>query len=105
MMLNYLRLVVLAAVIVALSVATAPSQKTAATRSASRSSQVGARQKSRLQTVQFQSKLAGKVLPYNVILPVDYNYGASRARRYPVLYLLHGLFGHYTDWTTRSKLT
>ncbi|HWW75892.1 MAG TPA: hypothetical protein VNZ44_10865, partial [Pyrinomonadaceae bacterium] len=43
----------------------------------------------RFETVQFESRLAGAPLPYNVILPADYKRGSSKAKRYPVLYLLH----------------
>lgn len=55
-----------------------------------------------VETVQFHSTLVGKTLPYNVVLPGDYR--ASRVTRYPVLYLLHGLTGHYSDWLTRSNV-
>ena len=55
-----------------------------------------------VETVQFQSALVGKTLPYNVVLPADYR--SSRNTRYPVLYLLHGLAGHYTDWLTRTNV-
>ena len=47
----------------------------------------------RVKTIQFESKLVGKTLPYNVLLPVDYDQPASKAKRYPVVYLLHGLTG------------
>jgi len=53
------------------------------------------------QTVQFKSTLIGKVLPYNALLPPGY---FKSQKRYPVLYLLHGLFGHHDDWTTRTNL-
>jgi putative tributyrin esterase len=56
----------------------------------------------RLETVRFQSKLVGASLPYNVILPPDYD--TSPTTRYPVLYLLHGLTGHYSDWASRSNV-
>lgn len=56
----------------------------------------------KVETVQFQSALLGKPLPYNVVLPADYR--ASRNTRYPVLYLLHGLTGHYSDWVTRTNV-
>jgi putative tributyrin esterase len=56
----------------------------------------------RVDTVKFTSKLVGTTLPYNVVLPSDY--GSSPATRYPVLYLLHGFSGHYTDWTTRTNV-
>ncbi len=55
-----------------------------------------------VETVQFQSKLTNATLPYNVILPPDYR--ASSATRYPVLYLLHGFGGHYSDWVTRMNV-
>ena len=55
-----------------------------------------------VETVQFRSALVGKTLAYNVILPRDYR--VSRVSRYPVLYLLHGLGGHYSDWTTRTNV-
>ncbi len=58
----------------------------------------------RLQTVQFQSQLVGKSLPYNVVLPVGYDQPAAREKRYPVVYLLHGLFGHYDNWTSKTRL-
>ena len=59
-------------------------------------------QNASVQTVQLQSKLVNATLPYKVILPADYR--ASSATRYPVLYLLHGLGGHYSDWVTRTNL-
>jgi S-formylglutathione hydrolase FrmB len=56
----------------------------------------------RVDTVKFQSKLVNATLPYNVILPPDYD--AAKTARYPVLYLLHGLTGHYTDWVGRTNI-
>lgn len=40
-------------------------------------------------------------MKYRVLLPQDYD---ASLRRYPVLYLLHGLTGDYKDWTTRTNL-
>lgn len=60
---------------------------------------------SRVQTIQFESKLVGKTLPYNVVLPVDYDQPGAKAKNYPVLYLLHGFSGHYDNWTTKTKLS
>jgi putative tributyrin esterase len=54
------------------------------------------------ETIQFQSKLVGATLPYAIILPTDYS--RARATRYPVLYLLHGLTGHYSDWIRRTNV-
>ena len=48
-----------------------------------------------------QSAALGRPLKYRVLLPESY--GRS-ARRFPVLYLLHGLDGHYDDWSTRTQL-
>lgn len=45
--------------------------------------------------------LGGKALPYRLLLPADY---AVSSRRYPVLYLLHGLTGDENDWWARSRL-
>jgi S-formylglutathione hydrolase FrmB len=56
----------------------------------------------RVETVRFESKLVNTTLPYNVILPADYD--TSRTTRYPVLYLLHGLTGHYDDWVQRTNV-
>ena len=55
-----------------------------------------------IETVQFHSTLINATLPYHVILPRDYR--ASKTTRYPVLYLLHGLGGHYGDWLTRTNV-
>jgi S-formylglutathione hydrolase FrmB len=56
----------------------------------------------RVDTVRFQSKLVNATLPYNVILPSDYD--TAKSTRYPVLYLLHGLTGHYSDWVSRTNI-
>jgi putative tributyrin esterase len=56
----------------------------------------------RVETVRYQSKLINSTLPYNVILPTDYD--TSKTTRYPVLYLLHGLTGHYNDWLSRTNI-
>jgi S-formylglutathione hydrolase FrmB len=63
------------------------------------------KEKPRYESVQFESGLVGAPLPYNVILPADYKRGSSKNRRYPVLYLLHGLGGSAADWvSTRAHL-
>ena len=49
----------------------------------------------------FQSASLGREMQYRVILPSDHDSGV---RRYPVLYLLHGLAGHYEDWESRTHL-
>ncbi len=59
-------------------------------------------QRASVETIQFQSKLINATLPYSVILPPGYR--ADATTRYPVLYLLHGHGGHYTDWLTRTNV-
>ena len=71
---------------------------------ATQSIQTSATPNPRIQTVQFASKLVGKTLPYNVLLPLDYNQPQAKTYRYPVLYLLHGLTGHYTNWLEHTHL-
>ena len=55
----------------------------------------------RLQEESVQSAALGRAMKYRVLLPDDY---ATSQRRYPVLYLLHGLGGDYKDWTTRTNI-
>ena len=57
----------------------------------------------RVETVRLQSKIVNASLPYNVILPADYD-TSPRDVHYAVLYLLHGLTGHYSDWTTKTNI-
>ena len=55
-------------------------------------------------SVRFSAK--GKVRSagprYRVILPIKY--AETKDARYPVIYLLHGLTGHYNNWTELTKL-
>ena len=57
-----------------------------------------------VETVQLKSKLIGATLPYSVVLPTTYKIEGHGALRYPVLYLLHGLAGHYDNWLSKTKL-
>lgn len=57
-----------------------------------------------VETVQLESRLVGRTLPYKVLLPRGYGDSANARTRYPVLYLLHGLTGHHTDWLSRTRL-
>jgi len=56
----------------------------------------------RVENVDLQSQLTGRVLPYSVILPRGY---VVPGRRYPVLYLLHGHGGDHSSWIAHTKLT
>ncbi|CAN5153696.1 alpha/beta hydrolase family protein [soil metagenome] len=53
-------------------------------------------------TLKLASTLMGREMPYRVILPLDYK--AKPETRYGVVYLLHGLTGHYNNWTDRTRL-
>ena len=50
-------------------------------------------------TVKQDSKLLKRSVSYRVILPNDYKNGSTR---YSVIYLLHGLFGHFDNWTMKT---
>ena len=41
-------------------------------------------------------------MPYRVIVP--FGYAAAKDARYPVIYLLHGLAGHFDNWTELTKI-
>lgn len=47
--------------------------------------------------LEIESVAVGRTLDYSVIMPESY--GKEKDRLYPVLYLLHGYGGNYTDWT------
>ena len=70
------------------------------------SSQVAGKEKATLpanvEESRLVSRLMGRELPYRVVLPVKY--AETKDKRYPVIYLLHGLTGHYENWTNLSKL-
>lgn len=49
-----------------------------------------------------RSALMSREVPYRVVLPRGYDSAAGRSRRWPVVYLLHGLSGHYDNWTNKN---
>ncbi|MBS4193613.1 alpha/beta hydrolase [Lederbergia citri] len=58
--------------------------------------------------VNFMSKSLARTVPMNVILPVDkMTFPGTQVREdkpYKTLYLLHGVFGNYTDWVTGTNI-
>jgi S-formylglutathione hydrolase FrmB len=52
---------------------------------------------------EFSSESLGRTMPYRIYLPPGYNQAGAEeqapSRRYPVLYLLHGLGGSARQWT------
>lgn len=51
---------------------------------------------------QLGSKLMLRDMPYRVILPARYR--SNTNARFPVIYLLHGLAGHFDNWTDLTKI-
>jgi putative tributyrin esterase len=54
-----------------------------------------------LKSVSFHSASLDREMHYVVLLPVGYN---TSEQRYPVLFLLHGLYGDDQNWSTRTNL-
>ncbi len=57
-----------------------------------------------VQSYKLNSKLMRGEMPYRVVLPTNYN-NSNEKTFYPVVYLLHGLTGHFDNWTDKTKLT
>jgi S-formylglutathione hydrolase FrmB len=58
---------------------------------------------STVQSYKLNSKLMAREMPYRIVLPITYN-NSNEKTFYPVVYLLHGLTGHFDNWTDRTKL-
>jgi S-formylglutathione hydrolase FrmB len=58
-------------------------------------------QVSRVEYKTFQSKLLGRELRYGLYLPPSYN--SSPAKRYPILYFLHGMNENEMRWSSRGQ--
>jgi len=74
----------------------------AATAQTPKTSAPAAPEQKRVQDVKFFSKSLQREMSYRVVLPRHY---FSNEYRYPVLYLLHGLTGHYRSFEAHSNLT
>lgn len=53
-------------------------------------------------TLKLNSKLMAREMSYNVIFPVGYR--KKTESRFAVIYLLHGLMGHFDNWTGKTKI-
>jgi S-formylglutathione hydrolase FrmB len=53
--------------------------------------------------LKLDSKLMSRQMPYRVVFPANYHQPDDK-KKYPVIYLLHGLTGHFDNWTNRTKL-
>ena len=60
--------------------------------------------------VNYMSKALFRIVPLQVILPVDRfdagknQYMRNGEHKYKTLYLLHGLLGNYTDWVSQTRI-
>lgn len=66
---------------------------------ANRTSAVGKQAFQRVVNGVFHSESLNRDMHYRILLPRGY-----RAGRFAVLYLLHGLYGDYTNWDTNTRL-
>jgi S-formylglutathione hydrolase FrmB len=55
----------------------------------------------KVSTEKLYSKLMDRAMPYRIVIPAPTSHDN---RRFPVIYLLHGLTGHFDNWTDRTKL-
>ena len=56
-------------------------------------------------TIEVMSQAMGRTIKNVVIMPESYCYPANLQQdRYPVLYLLHGAYGCYSDWSLKTDL-
>lgn len=60
-------------------------------------------QSGKVENFKLNSKLMSREMPYRVIFPLKYDQKDTQTR-YSVLYLLHGLTGHFDNWTDKTKL-
>lgn len=58
----------------------------------------------RVFTEEVDSKLMGRKMPYRIVVPARYSTKEESGRRFAVLYLLHGLTGHFDNWTRHTNL-
>jgi putative tributyrin esterase len=57
-----------------------------------------------IRTLTFASRLMGREMSFRVVLPPGYDRPKEAPERYATIYLLHGLFGHFDNWTDKTKL-
>ena len=60
--------------------------------------------------VNYLSRSLMRTVPLHVILPVDkisfetMDYANRKDQKFKTLYLLHGIFGNYTDWVSGTRI-
>ncbi len=65
---------------------------------------VGAQRDPPLEQFELKSSLMGRSVVYRVLYPVQYHYPDKREKRFPVIYLLHGITGQSSNWTEKTKI-
>lgn len=55
-----------------------------------------------IQNLKLNSKLMAREMPYRIVFPT--NYENNKSEKYAVVYLLHGLTGHFDNWGDKTKL-
>ena len=55
-------------------------------------------------SVSLQSKLLDKTVTYNVLIPIQYRYADKEKKLFPVIYLLHGVAGHSSNWLEKTSI-
>ena len=58
--------------------------------------------KSEIRTDSVKSTILGEEVNFNIYLPAGFD--AASAQKYPVVYLLHGLYGTNVDWAERGHM-
>ncbi len=62
-------------------------------------------QTAKVEEHKLDSKLMQRKMPYQIILPSNYYEKSHIYKSFSVVYLLHGLEGHYNNWTSKTKLS
>lgn len=57
-----------------------------------------------VEKIRLASKLLGKAIDYSILYPVNYRQAGNEEKRFPVVYLLHGLTGNHTNWVERTGI-
>jgi putative tributyrin esterase len=55
-------------------------------------------------SLKLDSRLLSRTVSYRVVVPANYLESSRAETRYSVIYLLHGLAGHFDNWTDKTKL-
>jgi len=57
-----------------------------------------------VEQLKLKSALLSRSINYRILYPIQYQYPDKREKRFPVLYLLHGVTGNSSNWIERTRL-